>query len=515
LNLPAAPVLRRELLEHARRASTHWLRVAGAAGIMFLCWRVTGTQGALLGGSGRPLFLGLNKLLFLLIWVVAPVMTADCLSREKREGTIGLLFLTPLRPWELILGKVAIHALRGLTVMAAAVPVLVLPILVGGVGVPDAVRMLLFHLSALGMALASGILASALVRGELAARALAAAFTLLNSLGFLALYITSTAVATWRSVPFFAQNSTFGAVWLSHLRRMLWNYGLRSGSPSLFGMPGIYGSVGWGDVGYAAAVALGSGGLVFLAGWFATRGLVRTWRPQAAASASRRRSGTPAASGEAVLADRQRRLDQDPFEWLVGRLDPVTGHRTVWAVVGLLVGALLAEPYRWPPSGMRDLALVGFFSYAAALGFARCLPTGSVELLAVTPISLGSLATAWFARCRLVAACAGVACLAGSAAVGLIRTGSVPVQSEALCLMATLPFWLIASGALVANVLSRGGGAMLAVLVAVGLRHLVLDLLPSLVRIDFRPAWILELLIPLALTRLALGDLRRRLERRG
>ena len=515
MNLPAAPVLRRELLEHARRASTHWLRVAGAAGIMFLCWRVTGTQGTLLGGSGRPLFLGLNKLLFLLIWLVAPVMTADCLSREKREETIGLLFLTPLRPWELILGKVAVHALRGLTVMAAAVPVLVLPILVGGVGVPDAVRMLLFHLSALGMALASGILASALVRGELAARALAAGFTLLNSLGFLALYITSTAVSAWRSVPFFAQNSTFGAVWISHLRRMQWNYGLKSGSPSLFGMPGVYGSVGWGDVGYAAAVALGSAGLVFLAGWFATRGLVRTWRPKAMGAVPMGKAGTRSGLAETALADRQRRLDRDPFGWLVQRLDPVTGHGTAWAVVGLVVGALLAEPYRWPPSGIRDLALLALVSYAAALGFARCLPPGSVELLAVTSTALGTMATAWFGRCRTAAVVCGAAGLVGSAGTALFRQGILPTTPEALVMMSLLPLWLVAGCALAANVVGRGGGPLVAVTVAVGARHLALDLIPSLVRVEFRPAWILELLIPVVLTRVALRDLRRRLERRG
>jgi len=39
----------------------------------------------------------------------------DCISREKREGTLGLLFLTPLRVTDVIAGKAIIHVLRALT----------------------------------------------------------------------------------------------------------------------------------------------------------------------------------------------------------------------------------------------------------------------------------------------------------------------------------------------------------------------------------------------------------------
>src|ERR1044071_9279281 len=40
--------------------------------------------------------------------VLAPILlTADCVSRERREGTLGLLFLTDLRGIDVILGKLA------------------------------------------------------------------------------------------------------------------------------------------------------------------------------------------------------------------------------------------------------------------------------------------------------------------------------------------------------------------------------------------------------------------------
>jgi len=54
---------------------------------------------------GGRLFSALNATLFLSIWIFVPLLTADTISREKREGTLGLLFLTPLTPIGSCLGK--------------------------------------------------------------------------------------------------------------------------------------------------------------------------------------------------------------------------------------------------------------------------------------------------------------------------------------------------------------------------------------------------------------------------
>ena len=47
--------------------------------------------------QGGRLFGYFNTLLFFTIWILVPLVTADCISSERREGTLGLLFLTPLR----------------------------------------------------------------------------------------------------------------------------------------------------------------------------------------------------------------------------------------------------------------------------------------------------------------------------------------------------------------------------------------------------------------------------------
>ena len=82
---------------------------------------------------GRALFAGLNHTMLITFWVLVPLMTADCISREKREGTLGLLFLTPLTVFDVIAGKAGIHVLRALTLFLAALPILGLPMVLGGV----------------------------------------------------------------------------------------------------------------------------------------------------------------------------------------------------------------------------------------------------------------------------------------------------------------------------------------------------------------------------------------------
>lgn len=54
-------------------------------------------------------------------------VTADCLSEEKRDGTLGPLFLTDLRGYDVVLGKLVATALPVFYSLVAAIPVLALP----------------------------------------------------------------------------------------------------------------------------------------------------------------------------------------------------------------------------------------------------------------------------------------------------------------------------------------------------------------------------------------------------
>jgi ABC-type Na+ efflux pump permease subunit len=63
-------------------------------------------------------------MVFLSIWIFVPLLTADTISREQRDGTLGLLFLTPLTPIGIVLGKSLIHAVRATTLFLAVLLIL-------------------------------------------------------------------------------------------------------------------------------------------------------------------------------------------------------------------------------------------------------------------------------------------------------------------------------------------------------------------------------------------------------
>jgi ABC-type Na+ efflux pump permease subunit len=169
------PVAQRELREGARRPLNYWLRVgAGAAGLLMVVY-VLLSHARLKNENIMGLFLfpRLHFMLMGLICLVAPCMTADCIAREKRDGTLGLLFLTPLTAGGIVAGKGLAQGLRALTLWVALAPVLTIPFLMGGIGWAEASAALALEFSALVLCLAAGLLASTLVRGRGAALVLA------------------------------------------------------------------------------------------------------------------------------------------------------------------------------------------------------------------------------------------------------------------------------------------------------------------------------------------------------
>src|SRR5215471_14107431 len=104
-----APLVLRELRAESRRPVNYWLRVlAGAAVILVFAGFLWAAEigPAELGGQ---MFTILHETLLVSFWILAPLMTADCISSEQREGTPPLLFLTPLTIRDLIAAKNALH----------------------------------------------------------------------------------------------------------------------------------------------------------------------------------------------------------------------------------------------------------------------------------------------------------------------------------------------------------------------------------------------------------------------
>lgn len=165
------PVIQRELRASARQPSTFMLRMLSvfallAATIVFGFSTGFGTNG------GGDLFSYAHRVLLLAVWVLVPFLAADSISRERREGTLPLLSLTALRPMEVAVAKVLVHGLRAFTLWLAVLPVLAIPILMGGVGKVDLLYAIVLHFTSITLALGCGMVASAFSRRFARAQAL-------------------------------------------------------------------------------------------------------------------------------------------------------------------------------------------------------------------------------------------------------------------------------------------------------------------------------------------------------
>jgi ABC-type transport system involved in multi-copper enzyme maturation permease subunit len=180
-----APVLIRELRVESRRQVNYWLRVVAGGAAICGAWIYLETQqGYSPATLGLKLFGVLNSILFAFIWICVPLMTADCISKEKREGTLGLLFLTALRPWQIVAAKGLAHSLRSILIMVAIFPVMGICFVFGGLTSKDIGLAALLNGTALMLALSAGILASTLCSKWSRAALLSLAFSMLFLLWF-------------------------------------------------------------------------------------------------------------------------------------------------------------------------------------------------------------------------------------------------------------------------------------------------------------------------------------------
>src|SRR5215468_7932706 len=130
MNVTALPILRRELRVASRRSATYWSRFRTAlAGVVPTVLLLVGAiQAASPAQIGAHIFYALSFLSFLFALLVAVWLPSDSLSAEKREGTLGFLFLTDLKPYDVVLGKLAASSLTGVYALVALLPILAIPL---------------------------------------------------------------------------------------------------------------------------------------------------------------------------------------------------------------------------------------------------------------------------------------------------------------------------------------------------------------------------------------------------
>lgn len=161
--MPFWPVAAREARSAARAPRTYaWRAAVAAIGIAVIPITVWGSNsGAALGHS---VFVGVGIVAFLYCIFGGILRTADAISEEKRENTLGLLFLTDLKVGDVLSGKLLASSATLFLGLLAILPLLVIPVLLGGVSSRDLVRMALCLVSSLFFSISLGFLVSTFFR---------------------------------------------------------------------------------------------------------------------------------------------------------------------------------------------------------------------------------------------------------------------------------------------------------------------------------------------------------------
>jgi ABC-type transport system involved in multi-copper enzyme maturation permease subunit len=171
------PLVERELRAGARRPLFYWLRgllalAMGLQGYELLDRFVLGPPRApgmsWLAPSGT--FINGATLLHQMAWLLflatllMTLVSADSITRERREGTLGLLLLTDLTPREIVWGKMLSCGLTTFLVLLGSLPALMFPVLAGGVTGSEAALTGLGLLTTLFVVLAAGLWMSTVFR---------------------------------------------------------------------------------------------------------------------------------------------------------------------------------------------------------------------------------------------------------------------------------------------------------------------------------------------------------------
>ena len=141
------PLMRRELSGVARRWQTFVARgVVGAliAWVVYYLWDRVDSGYEYLGTSylatlAREVFIlyFAGQMVFLPLLAVSAA--GDLIPKEVRNGTLGLLFLTPLTPWRIAAGKWKAAMAQVVLILLAGGPVAAICVFLGGIGAWDIV----------------------------------------------------------------------------------------------------------------------------------------------------------------------------------------------------------------------------------------------------------------------------------------------------------------------------------------------------------------------------------------
>lgn len=382
------PVVEREMRVAARETNTYRVRFLAAlltvAFSGFSLWFVTLFKAQPI--PPRELFLALTWIEFVFVMIAGFSLTADAISEEKREATLGLLFLTDLRGYDIVLGKLATAAIRGIFALIGTFPILALPLMMGGTNGPEFARTTATLLMVLFFSMAVGLIFSTLLQKGWTAYGLSAAVVVAFGLGliivkqFIQEFYRRPDIALYVQLPSpsYALYMSFAYGWGISIRLYYYSVAIISGLSLL--------------------MLIGSALI-----------LPHVWKERApkAGKFSIRRFLTTIKLGTAEFRPKLRRrlLDLNPVYWL--------SRREVVSALGFLLLIALAGLFNlyianrtWPPAAPPEARLILPFAVwvatacmihglillripmVAAERFGEDRKSGALELLISTPMSI-------------------------------------------------------------------------------------------------------------------------------
>lgn len=386
------PIVERELRVAARRPATYRTRFFGALSVVVVWLFLLGTNRfASAAQLSQTLFVCFGVLALAFAILAGVFVTADCLSEEKREETLGLLFLTDLRGYDVVLGKLAATSLHSVYGLLAVFPMLALPVLMGGVTGAALGRVVLVLVVTVFLSLSLGIFVSALSREAREAMA--------GTLAGLLFLAAICPALHW------AQFVLFHRVWTRFFLLPSPGYTFLSALDAYYARGRMF---------WASLRVVGWLGVMFLI--LAALLLPRVWAEKSRGPRTevrRDKSRRAGLEGRTSLSSSRRRLGSNPFLWLASR-KPGSGK---WGlglaalVFGIWLCFLIASV-----DGMnhRDAFVVTLFAAFAQHVVFKCLAaieatrqlsedrrSGALELLLVSPLKeTDILAGQWQALTR-------------------------------------------------------------------------------------------------------------------
>ena len=126
------PLVVRELRSQAR-AKTGFILRSVVVCLLLSPIVMVGLANGYQSAKGSEFFGALATFLFYGLLLLGPLISAGCITTEKEGSTLGLLFLSPLRPFDIVAAKFVSNLLRLLSVVVSGIPVLAVTLLLGGV----------------------------------------------------------------------------------------------------------------------------------------------------------------------------------------------------------------------------------------------------------------------------------------------------------------------------------------------------------------------------------------------